>query len=182
MPYYYWKRIKPKDGGTPEGVAHPNRFWQPYEEATIKDVILLLIYYRLSQTPKGMDVLKEIMKGVFDTTQALAQASGSNSISAWGNPVLLSEIFNRFGFVNPAFVGNYHLGLSLISGVEQAEDFVKIVADALPWNLLTKPAPAEFPAQIVYSAREAGIEVPEKIGWKELMELMIKVGKVGKKK
>ena len=148
-----------------------DRFLNPLEDFTIKDAMLLALYSRLAKTPQGMKVLQEMIKGVFDTTQALAQASATNPIVAWANPVLISEVFNRFGLVNPYFIPNYHLGITVISGVTITEDFVDTVLGALPWAGLKAPEEAPFPSTIVYDAREAGVELPEKITWKELIEL-----------
>lgn len=91
-------------------------------------ILVIGFLNNLSKTPKGLEVLKtvakEVVHGIFATTNSLAQASGANPIIAWGSPVLLSGIFERMGLLPPHFNDGYHAGLSLISGVEQGTGLI----------------------------------------------------------
>jgi len=118
-------------------------------------LILGVVLFKLSKTPEGIKLIgqlgTEYLKGMFKTMSFLAQASAANKIAAWANPILISGVFERFGMLPKGFNTNYHLGITVISGVEMAADFVGDVLDALPWNLFKPPDPKEYPSHIVYA-------------------------------
>ena len=136
-----------KQGGTP-GDAF---FGKP-------DMLQLLMFagvMKLSKTPEGLKVLEKIgvefTKGIFRTLSFLGQASAANPVAAWANPILISGVLERFGFLPPKFNANYHLGITAISGVEIYQDFLKDIADALPWNIIKGAPEAQYPSEIKFA-------------------------------
>ncbi len=122
----------------------------------LQDMALVMMVVKLTQTPGGMKLLqtlgKSFIDGVFKTLGYLAQATAANRISAWGGNILISQVLARFRFVRQDMIPNYHLGLTLIAGAGVTQDFVSAVAQALPWNMLSKPPDANFPDQITFAA------------------------------
>jgi len=132
----------------------------------------LVAAIKIAQMPGGLKVIeslgKEFIKGVFDTMHALGQASAANKVTAWANPYLVSIVLERFGFIAPEKMFEFRVGLSLASGAVIAEGFTDLIQGILPFS---SSEPSEFPTQLVYSAREAGIEVPSTITWEEIAKL-----------
>lgn len=126
----------------------------PFEIAgfSLDQIVVAVAVSRLARTPGGMQVIRESAKGVFHTLHALAQASGANRLAAWANPILISAVFERMGLLHPRFNSHFHLSISLLAGVELTKDFVDMIAGALPWNLLDKPDPSDYPSSIVFSS------------------------------
>lgn len=154
-------------------------------DTVYNQLLMALVILKIARMPKGMELLKtlgkELIKGAFDSLHALGQASAGNKVSSWANPYLVSLVLERFGFVARERMLEYRVGLSLISGAEVAEGFVDTIAQIVPWG---KPEPSEYPTHLVFSAREAGIELPEKMTYRELIDLMrtYRVPKAPKKK
>ena len=130
------------------------------------DMLQILMFagvMKLSKTPEGLKVLEKIgvefTKGIFKTLSFLGQASSANPVSAWANPILISGVLERFGFLPPKFNANYHLGITVISGVEIYSDILNDVADALPWNLMKGAPEAQYPSAVTF-AGEMGAQ-----GW-----------------
>ena len=146
------------------------------DELSFEKMLIVVGIVKLAQTPKGLEVIKtlgkEFIKGISDTLHALAQASSANQIAAWANPYLISLILERFGCVDSRRMMEYRIGLDILAGADVAEDVTETVLKVIPWYKATKVG--EFPSQIVFSAREAGIEVPETITWEELRKLSAK--------
>ena len=124
------------------------------------DMLQLLMFagvMKLSKTPEGLKVLErigvEFTKGIFKTLSFLGQASAANPVAAWANPILISGVLERFGFLPPAFNANYHLGITMISGVEIYSGILNDVANALPWNAMKNP-PAPFYPETIHFAAE----------------------------
>lgn len=143
------------------------------EEVGFESLVLALAVLKIAKMEGGMKVLetlgKEFIKGIFDTLHALGQASAANKVTAWANPYIVSSILRRFGFISQFDIVQFRVGLSIIAGAVVAEGFLDTIQGMFPF---TKPEPSEFPQQIVFSAREAGIEVPKEISWTEVAELM----------
>ena len=133
----------------------------------------LFILAKLSKTPEGLKVIKdlgkEFIKGLFDTLHALGQASSANYITAWANPIIVASILTRFGFVERKWYNGFAVGISALAGAKVTEGFVDEIARIFPFSARDTP---DFPQQIVFSAREAGVEVPKEISWTEIAELM----------
>ena len=135
-------------------------------------LIMLLIAIKLLRTPQGLEVIKalgkEFIKGIFDTMHSMGQAAAGNKVAAWANPYLTSLVFERFGFVDSARMAEFRIGLSVISGAGGAEGFLDTLQGFFPFS---NPEPSEFPSQLVFSAREAGVEAPSTITWEDLRKL-----------
>jgi hypothetical protein len=136
----------------------------------IKELIVLLIAFKISEKPGGMKLLetlgKEFIKGTFDTLHSLGQASAANSIAAWANPYLISIVLERFGFVPSNKMLEFRVGLSIIAGAATAESIIDTIQGIFPFS---SPEKSEFPDNIVYSARtEGGHVVEETVGSKGL--------------
>lgn len=142
-------------------------------------LLIVLVVMKLSKTSQGLDVIKalgkEFIRGIFDMMHSLGQAAAANKVTSWANPYLCAMVLDRVGLVNPDYMLEFKVGLSLISGAVVAEDFVDTLKGILPF---TSCEPSEYPTNIVFSARDADVEVPKEISWKELSELM----RAGKKK
>jgi len=130
------------------------------------DMLQLLMFagiMKLSKTPEGLKVLEKIgvefTKGIFKTLSFLGQASAANPVAAWANPILISGVLERFGFLPPAFNANYHLGITFISGVNIYEGILNDVANALPWNAMKPPENPQYPSAVTF-AGEMG-----QLGW-----------------
>lgn len=136
---------------------------------SIKEMALLALLVKLTQSPQGLKVLetwgKELIKTVGDMMHALGQASAANKVSSWANPYLCALVLDRFGLVNPAYLLEFKLGLSLISGASVAEGFVDNIQGIMPFSA---SEPSEFPSSIVYSARGEGGTIKEEITAKGL--------------
>lgn len=118
--------------------------------------IMLLGLIKLSKTPEGLKVIEKIgtefTKGIFKTLSFLGQASAANPVAAWANPILISGVLERFGFLPPRFNANYHLGITVISGVEIYSDILSDVADALPWNLMKGAPEQQYPTDVKFAS------------------------------
>lgn len=136
-------------------------------------LLIALVVMKLSKTPQGLDVIKtlgkEFIRGIFDTMHSLGQAAAANKVTSWANPYLVAMVLDRFGFINPAYMLEFKVGLSLIAGATVAESFLDNLQGIFPFS---KCEPSEYPSNIVFSARQAGVEVPEKMSWTELTDLM----------
>ena len=119
--------------------------------------VLALGLIKLAKTPGGLKVIeslgKEFLKGLFGTLHALGQASAANKVAAWANPYLVALVLDRFGFINPDYLLEYKVGLSLISGADVAEGFVDSLQGIFPF---TRPEPSEYPTSITYSSPGGG--------------------------
>jgi len=130
------------------------------------DMLQILMFagiLKLSKTPEGLKVLEKIgvefTKGVFKMLSFGAQASVGNPVSSWSYPILISGVLERFGMLPPAFNANFHLGITVVSGVEIYQDFLKDIGDALPWNILKGAPEAQYPQAVTF-AGEMGAQ-----GW-----------------
>lgn len=136
-------------------------------------LLIALVVMKLSKTPQGLDVIKvlgkEFLRGIFDTMHSLGQAAAANKVTSWANPYLVAMVLDRFGFVNPDYMLEFKVGLSLISGATVAESFIDNLQGIFPFS---KCEPSEYPTNIVFSARQAGVELPKEISWEQLSELM----------
>jgi len=145
---------------TENGEAAPPQQLEP-NGGMFEQLMLALIVVKLSKTPEGLRVIRELgrefLRGIFDTLHALGQASAANRIAAWANPYLIAMILRRFGFIQNVHLIRYELGISLLAGISAADDIMDTIKDFVPWNLL-KPSgePSEFPSNIIYSARSGG--------------------------
>lgn len=130
-------------------------------------IITVMLLLKLSKTKEGLKVLdhlgKEFIRGIFSTLKSLGHASAANYISAWANPILVSGVLDRFGFLKPGFNKNYHLGLTVISGAKVYEEITEIAVGALPWSALKGPTPSDFPSN--YNPVEGSYR--ETIDWSE---------------
>ena len=157
-------------GLTPEDVTDPEAMKKvppsdPFlDNVDMMQALMFLGIAKLSKTPEGMKVLDhlgtEFMKGTFRTLAFLAQASAANPVAAWANPILISGVLQRFGFLPPKFNTNFHLGITVISGVEIYSDIIKDVADALPWNLFKGAPEIQYPQSLTFAETGDGIPIP----------------------
>ena len=126
------------------------------EDDSFSKIIIGLFILKLAKMPGGLEVIKtlgkEFLRGMFKTLHYLGQASAANPVAAWANPILISAVLDRFGFLKPGFIANYHLGITMISGIDIAEDVTQAILGALPWNFLKGTTPSEFPTSIVYAS------------------------------
>ena len=126
------------------------------EDDSFTKIIIGLFILKLAKMPGGLKVIeslgKEFLKGMFKTLHYLGQASAANPVAAWANPILISAVLDRFGFLKPGFIANYHLGITTISGIDIGVDVINAIAGALPWNILKGTTPSEFPTSIVYAS------------------------------
>jgi len=148
----------------PEGYQYTH---VPTDGISAEKVFMGFILLKLAKMPGGLRVIerlgREFIKGIFDTLHALGQASAANSVAAWANPYLVNLVLDRFGFVYSQGSSEFKLGLGVLAGLEVTEDFITILKDSLPWNLLKPPTPSEFPSSIVYSARREGDVLKEEV-------------------
>lgn len=116
---------------------------------SIQNVILLAIVARLSKTPEGLKVLRDIavqgIKTMGDSMEALAKASVGNPVSAWANPYLLSILWEKWGIVGHERMAEFRIGLSVISGADVATDVLESLTTFLPFS---GEKPSDFPSQI----------------------------------
>lgn len=114
-------------------------------------IIAAYLVLKLSKTPEGLKVLKalgtEFIKGIFKTLNSLGKASAANKVAAWANPVLISGVLDRFGFLKPGFNNGYHLGVTVISGASIAEGFLDTLQGFFPFS---SPEPSDFPSHISF--------------------------------
>ena len=150
------KRLKEKlDSGQP--LTATETFDARSLEFMGKDIrfehfLILFALVKLAKTPGGLKVIeslgKEFLKGLFSTLHALGQASAANKVASWANPYLVALVLDRFGFINPNYLLEYKVGLSLISGASIAEGFLDNIQGIFPFS---KPEPAEYPQNITFS-------------------------------
>ena len=147
--------------------GNPDNF--PEDTFSLQQALALLIMLKIAKMPGGLRVIeswgKEFIKGLTDMFHALSQASAANKVSAWANPYLISIFLRRLGLLTSFDIVQFRVGLSVITGAVVAEGFLDTIQGFFPFS---KPEPSEFPSQIVFSAREAGVEVPETITWEQL--------------
>lgn len=128
-----------------------------------KELLIGLVVIKLSQTPEGMRMLREIavqgIRTLGDSMEALAKASVGNPVSAWANPYLLSLVYERVGLVDSARMTEYRIGLNLMSGVKMADEILETLSSFKPFS---KPEPSEFPKEIHYGDKTL---VVEKVGF-----------------
>ena len=139
----------------------------PKEGFSTQELVLLLIAVKLSKTPEGLKVLRDVaiqgIKTMGDTMEAIAKASVGNPVSAWANPYLLSIIFEKFGIVDSERMAEFRIGLSLISGAEVAEDVVKALSGFRMFSLgESRHQAEEFPTTIDFGDKYE-LQSPEKL-------------------
>lgn len=122
-------------------------------EIDIMDLGLAAVLVNLTKTPEGLKTIqvlgKAFLDGIFKTLSFMGQASAANKVAAWGNPVLVSGVLERFGFVKPGFNANYHLGLTVIAGADIAQGILGAIAGFIPFG---KPSDSSFPDNISFAA------------------------------
>lgn len=133
-------------------------------EVDVTDLAIAAVLIQLTKTPAGLRTIqvlgKAFLDGIFKTLGFMGQASAANKVAAWGNPVLISGILERFGFLKPGFNSNYHLGLTIIAGASVAESILGAIAGFIPFG---KPADSSYPDSITFAA-EVGEQLTQE-GW-----------------
>ncbi len=118
-------------------------------------MLLALVVLKLSKTAEGLKLIgklgTEYLKGMFKTMSFLAQAGAANKISAWANPILISGVFQKWGMLPAHFNDNYHLGITVISGIQITQSIIDTVLDVLPWSDLGSIEPSDFPSDITFA-------------------------------
>lgn len=103
---------------------------------------IALVIAKLSKTPEGIKTLERIavkfLDGLFGATKALCATAAGNDVSAWGAPVLLSAVYERFGMLPLGFNNQFHLGLSMVAGAEFAEEMTRAVAGIFKFTSTSK--------------------------------------------
>jgi len=127
---------------------------------SMQNLLIFAVVARLSKTPEGLKVLRDIavqaIKTVGDTCEALAKASVGNPVAAWANPYLLSIIFERFSLVPSERMMEFRIGLSLVSGVEVLED-VAVALGSIFHIIGGRSPPSEFPSHINFGDKTYAI-------------------------
>lgn len=105
-------------------------------------LLALLAVSKLAQTPEGIKTLERVaikfLDGIFSATGKMAATAAGNDVTAWGTPVMLSAIFERFGLIAPGFNSQFHLGLSMIAGADFAEDVISAVTGMFSFKMTEK--------------------------------------------
>lgn len=111
---------------------------------------------KLAKMKDGMKTLqilgKELIHGVFNSADSLAQSAAANAVSAWACPMLLSGLYERFGLLPPAFNHGFHDGISKITGINLTTGIVEMLFakdGAFPSTLSFAKAPASSDADML---------------------------------
>ena len=156
--------VSPEDAETQARIGYKYGVIQPTNGFfSMQNLFLMLIAVKLSKTPEGLRVLRDVavqgIKTLGDTMEAIAKASVGNPISAWANPYLLSLLFERFGLVNSDRMPEYRIGLNLISGVEVAEDVIKALSGFRLFSIgESRHQAEEFPTTIHFGDKTYTID------------------------
>ena len=130
---------------------------------SMDQILIFFAIVKLAKTPEGLKVLRDIavalIKALDRSSVALAKASVGNPVSAWGNPYLLSILWERFGLVPHDRMAEFRIGLSVVSGIEVAEDAISAIASI--FKPFVKPPPSEFPQQIHFGDETYVIQPPK---------------------
>ena len=168
----FWTSILRKYVKYPSGKEGEGEPVVVTDDFSYNQIIMALVVLKIAKMPGGLKIIeslgKEFLKGMFDTLHALGQASAANKVAAWANPYIVGSVLRRFGFLSQFDIVQFRVGLSTIAGATVAEGYLDTIQGFFPF---TKPEPSEFPSQIVFSAREAGVEVPETITWEQLARI-----------
>jgi len=120
------------------------------DDIDLEKVVLLMAALKLSQTPQGLKVLRDVavetIRALGDSMKSLAKASVANPVTAWANPYLLSIVYERFGIVPSERMAEFRVGLSVISGAEIAEDVAGAVASM--FRIFGNAPPSDFPSEV----------------------------------
>lgn len=118
-------------------------------DVNLKEMLLLVAVIKLAKMPGGLQVIRELgksfLKMIGDTLDSLGKASAANPVTAWANPYLVSIVLERFGFVDPARMLEFRVGLSLISGATVAEGFIDTINGIMPF---AAHDPSDFPTNV----------------------------------
>jgi len=94
--------------------------------------LFLIALLKLSKTPEGLKIINNLggkfIDGLFAAQKSMNATCAGSDITAWGAPVIMSALYERFGLVSPGFNAQFHMGLSLISGGEFIEDITSAIA------------------------------------------------------